>query len=90
MEKDVEIGRLDAAWIGTVKAKTVIEKEKMDLKLYDPKYVFEINQYPFKKRRKKLKKMLEDINEAINDMMADGTMSELSQKWFKLDITKKE
>ncbi len=34
--------------------------------------------------------MLEDINEAIKDMMADGTMSKLSQKWFKLDITKKE
>ncbi len=89
MEKDVEIGRLDAAWIGTVKAKTVIEKEKMDLKLYDPKYVFEINQYPFKKDGKN-KKMIEDINKAIKDMMADGTMSKLSQKWFKLDITKKE
>ncbi len=89
MEKDVEIGRLDAAWIGTVKAKTVIEKENMDLKLYDPKYVFETNQYPLKKDGKN-KKMLEDINKAIKDMMADGTMSKLSQKWFKLDITKKE
>ncbi len=89
MEKDVEIGRLDAAWIGTVKAKTVIEKEKMDLKLYDPKYVFEVNQYPFRKDEKN-KKKLEDINKAIKDMMSDGTMSKLSIKWFKLDITNKE
>ena len=89
MEKDVEIGRLDAAWIGTVKAKTVIEKEKMDLKLYDPKYVFEVNQYPFKKDEKNRKK-LQDINKTIKEMMTDGTMKKLSEKWFKLDITKKE
>ncbi|WP_423752105.1 transporter substrate-binding domain-containing protein [Clostridium algidicarnis] len=87
MEKDVEIGRLDAAWIGTVKAKTVIEKEKMDLKLYDPKYVFEVNQYPFKKDDKN-KQKIEDINKAIKSMHEDGTFTELSMKWFGLDTTK--
>lgn len=88
MEKDVEIGRLDAAWIGTVKAKTVIEKEKMDLKLYDPKYVYEINQYPFR-REEKSKSVVKDVNKAINSMQEDGTLTKLSEKWFKLDTTKK-
>ncbi|MBU3227310.1 transporter substrate-binding domain-containing protein [Clostridium algidicarnis] len=87
MENDVEIGRLDAAWIGTVKAKTVIEKEKMDLKLYDPKYVFEVNQYPFKKDDKN-KQKIEDTNKAIKSMHEDGTFTELSMKWFGLDTTK--
>ncbi len=88
MEKDVEMGRLDAAWIGTVKAKTVIEKEKMNLKLYDPKYVFEINQYPFRKDDKN-KQKIQDVNKAIKAMNEDGTLTKLSMKWFGLDTTKK-
>lgn len=88
MEKDVEIGRLDAAWIGTVKAKTVIEKEKMDLKLYDPKYVFETNQYPFSKDEKN-KQKIEDTNKAIKSMNEDGTLTKISLKWFGIDTTKK-
>lgn len=54
-----------------------------------PNMFFEVNQYPFKKDEKNRKK-LQDINKTIKEMMNDGTMRKLSEKWFKLDITKKE
>lgn len=89
VEKDVEIGRVDASFLGTVKAKSTIDKEKMNLKLIDSKYVYEVNQYPFKKESSS-KEKIEAINKAIKSMHEDGTLTKLSQKWFGLDTTKKQ
>lgn len=87
-EKEAEIGRVDASFTGTVKAKSAIEKGKMNLRLIDSQFVYETNQYPFKKGENK--DMLAAVNKAIKDMNGDGTLSKLSQKWFGLDTTKKQ
>ncbi len=89
MEKDVELGRIDAAWYGSIKAKTTIEKEKLNLKLMESNHVYEINKYPFEKVSKKAenKQKIEDVNKAIASMKEDGSLKELSIKWFEEDIT---
>ncbi|CQR73767.1 putative amino-acid-binding protein YxeM precursor [Sporomusa ovata DSM 2662] len=90
MEKDVEMGRLDAAWLGAIKAQTTIEQGNLNLKLASAKTgVFEINQYPFTKEEKN-KQLILDVNKAIKSMQEDGTLSQISMKWFKTDTTKKQ
>ncbi|WP_317317018.1 transporter substrate-binding domain-containing protein [Peptostreptococcus russellii] len=34
--------------------------------------------------------MSEKVSKAIDEMRKDGTLSKLSEKWFDVDITKKE
>ncbi|HCQ88633.1 MULTISPECIES: transporter substrate-binding domain-containing protein [unclassified Clostridium] len=88
MEKDVEVGRIDAGWLSEVKAKTTIEKGNLDLKIADINTgVFEINQYPFRKEEAS-KEIIENVNKAIKSMHEDGTFSKISNQWFELDTTK--
>lgn len=90
MEKDIEIGRLDAGWLSEVKAKTTIEKGNLQLKLANTTTgVYEINQYPFRKEEQS-KPKIEDVNRAIKSMHEDGTFTKLSQQWFGLDTTKEK
>ncbi|KNF10177.1 amino acid ABC transporter amino acid-binding protein YxeM [Gottschalkia purinilytica] len=90
MEKDVEIGRLDAAWLGLVKAKTTIEQGNLNLKLAETETgVYEVNQYPFIKNEKN-KEVIKEVNKALKSMHEDGTLSKISEKWFDLDTTKKK
>lgn len=90
MEKDVEMGRLDAAWLGAIKAQTTIEQGNLNLKLANAQTgVFEINQYPFTKDEKN-KQLIADVNKAIKSMHEDGTLSKISMKWFNIDTTKKQ
>lgn len=88
MEKDIEIGRIDAGWLSEVKAKTTIEQGNLNLKIADINTgVYEINQYPFRKEERS-KEILPKVNKAINEMHEDGTLTKLSEKWFGLDTTK--
>ncbi|MEG1254419.1 transporter substrate-binding domain-containing protein [Clostridium sp.] len=88
MEKDVEIGRIDAAWLSEVKAKTTIEQGKLNLKVADiDTGVYEINQYPFRKEETN-KETIETVNKVIKEMHEDGTFSKISNQWFELDTTK--
>lgn len=88
MEKDIEIGRIEAGWLSEVKAKTTIEQGGLQLEVSNVDTgVYEINQYPFRKEDKS-KTIIEDVNKAIKEMHEDGTFTELSEKWFGLDTTK--
>ncbi|NMS89871.1 transporter substrate-binding domain-containing protein [Clostridioides difficile] len=88
MEKDVENGRIDVAWLSEVKAKTTIEQGELKLKVADiDTGVYEVNQYPFRKEEKS-KAIIEDVNKAIKAMHEDGTFTKLSEAWFGLDTTK--
>ena len=40
--------------------------------------------FPFAKKSEKL----EDINKALKELEQDGTLSEISTKWLKVDATK--
>ena len=90
LEKEVETGRLDACWQGAIKSQTVIKDGNLDAKLMGAKTEIgsEVNAYPFAKTQEG-DKMSEEIGNVIKEMHEDGTLSELSQKWFDLDTTKK-
>lgn len=90
LEKEVEMGRLDACWQGAIKSQTVIKQGNLDVKLMgvNTEIGSEINAYPFTKSEEG-KKLSEDISKVIKEMHEDGTLSELSKKWFDLDTTKK-
>ncbi|SNR91612.1 amino acid ABC transporter substrate-binding protein, PAAT family [Anaerovirgula multivorans] len=88
IEKEIELGRIDAGWQGEVKTAATIEQNDLDLKLLGIKLVFETNAYPFIKGSEK-DALREDISKTIRAMHEDGTLSNLSQKWFDLDTTVK-
>lgn len=88
MEKDIEIGRINAGWLSEVKARTTIKQGKLELEVSDVDTgVFEINQYPFK-RDESNKAIIEAVNKAIKAMHEDGTFTKISKQWFEMDTTK--
>jgi putative amino-acid transport system substrate-binding protein len=87
IEKETELGRVDACWQGEIKTKTIIEQENLDLRLLGQRLTFEVNAYPFTKKAEN-KALLEQISKTIHEMHEDGTLSALSEKWFGLDTTK--
>lgn len=86
MEQEVLLGRIDAFWQGEIKTKTVIEEEDLAIRQLNEKLVYETNAYPFRMDDEG-KKLAEDVAKAIDEMREDGTLSELSNKWFGLDTT---
>lgn len=90
LEKEVEMERLDACWQGAIKTNTVIKQGDLDLKLMavNVEIGSEINAYPFAKTEEN-KEKIQAINKAIQSMHEDGTLAELSMKWFDLDTTKR-
>lgn len=89
IENEVVIGRLEALWQGEIKTKTTIETNKLALHQLNEKLVYEINAYPFRKDDAG-KKLSEEVTATIKAMREDGTLSKLSNKWFKIDTTKPE
>lgn len=86
IEKEVELGRLDAAWQGEVKMLSTIEQGDLDLKMLGARLAFEVNSYPFLKETAD-EEVIKSVSETIKEMREDGTLSEISQKWFGLDTT---
>lgn len=90
IEKEVENGRIDAGWQGEVKTLATIEQGKLPLKLLGVKLecgVFEVNAYPFTKDADAT--LVEKISKSIKDMREDGTLKNLSEKWFKMNTVDK-
>jgi len=88
LEKEVEIGRLDACWQGAVKSQAAIDAGALKVHLLGIQTDIgtEINAYPFVKESGK-EEMREAISATVQEMREDGTLSELSNKWFNLDTT---
>ena len=89
IEDELSIGRLAALWQGEIKTKTVIEENNLEIRQLNEKLVFEINAYPFRKDGSG-EKLSKEVSEALNSMREDGTLEELSKKWFNIDTTKSE
>lgn len=89
MEEELKMGRVDAIWQGEIKTLAVIKKNKLPIRQINQKLVYEVNAYPFRKDDAG-KEMSEKVSKAIDEMRKDGTLSKLSEKWFDVDITKKE
>ncbi|WP_026476550.1 amino acid ABC transporter substrate-binding protein [Alkaliphilus transvaalensis] len=84
--QDVAIGRIDAVMNDKLAAIINIEKSGLDLQLGgDPVHPLE-NSFPFVNNEENAD-LVEKISEAIIEMRADGTLNEISNKWFSVDIT---
>ena len=67
----------------------MIEENNLNIRQLNEKLVYEINAYPFRKDENG-EKLSKEVSEALNSMREDGTLEELSIKWFNIDTTKSE
>lgn len=87
--QDVAMGRIDAMVNDRLAAMMNIEESGLDVKLGgEPIAVTEIA-VPFVKKEKN-NKMIKKINDAILSMHEDGTFTQISNKWFEVDITSRD
>ncbi|WP_333638098.1 transporter substrate-binding domain-containing protein [Tissierella praeacuta] len=89
IEEELSIGRLAALWQGEIKTKTIIQENNLDIRQLNEKLVYEVNAYPFRKDDTG-QKLSQEVSEALNAMREDGTLEELSIKWFGINTTKSE
>lgn len=87
MEKEAELGRIDALWQGEIKTLTTIKNNNFALKGLNQKLTFEVNAYPFAKTQQG-ETLAKEVTDALKAMREDGTLTALSEKWFALDTTK--
>lgn len=86
--QDVAIGRISAVVNDKLAGVINIKESGLDLQLGgDPVHPLE-NSFPFANNEEN-KELIEKINKAIEDMREDGTLAEISGKWFEVDITSK-
>lgn len=87
---DLEYGRIDALYDNVVFARDRSENSKGELKMSGPLFVGGIQAtntcLGIRKEDSELKALL---NKALGEMRADGTLSKLSIKWFKTDLSPK-
>lgn len=84
--KDTELGRVVAITHSIVNFDQAIEQGNYNLKLVGDILFQEENAFPFAKEGSE--ELLEKVNAVIAEMHEDGTLTELSEKWFGFDSTK--
>jgi len=85
---DLSLGRIDAVLMDKLSGLTVIEETDLNIKLAGETIEELINAFPFVKNSDN-EKLVEQINKVMREMKNDGTLTEISLKWFPIDITKK-
>ncbi|HHV59094.1 MAG TPA: amino acid ABC transporter substrate-binding protein [Clostridiaceae bacterium] len=81
---DLESGRIDAALMDEVVARYQITTGKRSMTILDEALAPEEYGIGFRKQDKELMKKVEDT---LKEMAKDGTLAEISKKWFEKDIT---
>lgn len=85
--KEVQNGKYDALVLpSNLGEQTVIDNQKLAIKASEPVSIN--NTYVLIHRSDENKKLNDDVNEALKELKADGTLDKLSQKWFGEDIVK--
>jgi ABC-type amino acid transport substrate-binding protein len=87
-EQDVNIKRIDAFIQDRVSSVEMIKKSKLPLKLVGEPIETLQNSFPFLKNEKNTE-LLKRINLAIETLRDEGTLKNISMKWFNTDITSK-
>ncbi len=86
LEQDTALGRVDAFVMGRVSASQVIKETPLPLALAGQPFSEIRNALPF--RNDDEGKALRDrVDAAITTLKENGTLTEISQKWFGTDIT---
>ncbi|WP_375321465.1 amino acid ABC transporter substrate-binding protein [Aliivibrio logei] len=87
IEHDVALGRSDAFVMDRLSAAQLIKKSGLPLQLTGEPFETIENAWPFVKNEKG-QKLQKEVNKALSEMRADGTLAKISQKWFDADVTK--
>ena len=87
IEHDVALGRADAFIMDRLSALELIKKTGLPLQLAGEPFETIQNAWPFVDNEKG-RKLQAEVNKALEEMRADGTVEKISVKWFGADITK--
>lgn len=85
--QDVSIGRLDAVLNDKLAALIAIEESGLDIKFAGEPVERLQNAFPLLKTAEN-KELISKVNEALDAMRSDGKLSEISLRYFPVDITK--
>lgn len=83
--QEIALGRIDL-WPRAETAAIVTVNEIDNVKILGKFGEIEINGYPFAKNERG-EELASVVNKALEEMREDGTLKELSEKWFNVDIT---
>lgn len=86
IEHDVALGRTDAFVMDRLSSVELIKKANLPLQLAGEPFERIENAWPFMKGEKG-EALRDEVNQALKSMREDGTLTEISQKWFDADIT---
>ncbi|MCW8331501.1 amino acid ABC transporter substrate-binding protein [Photobacterium sp. SDRW27] len=86
IEHDVALGRTDAFVMDRLSSVELIKKANLPLQLAGEPFEKIENAWPFIDGDKG-KKLRDEVDQALEAMRKDGTLAEISVKWFAADIT---
>jgi putative S-methylcysteine transport system substrate-binding protein len=89
IEQDTALGRVDAFVLDRVSSAQVIKESPLPLALAGQPFSEIRNAYPFRDDEKG-RSLRDEVNTALQTLRDDGTLTEISQKWFDADITRAE
>jgi putative amino-acid transport system substrate-binding protein len=89
IEQDTALGRVDAFVLDRVSSAQVIKESPLPLALAGGPFSQIRNAYPFRDDENG-RALRDKVNAALTTLREDGTLTEISQKWFDADITKPE
>jgi len=84
--RDVALGRIDAILNDKLALLTLVNESGLEVKLGGEPVSELFNAFPFVKSEEN-EALLVEINAAIEELRADGTLSAISLEWFPIDIT---
>lgn len=85
-EQDVALGRTDAFVMDRVSSTQLIKKSGLPLQLAGQPFEKIENAMPFLNKPSQIV-IRDQVNKALAEMKADGTLADISNKWFGSDIT---
>ncbi len=86
--QDLSLGRCDAWMDSRITLAFDSNKAGVDVRILDESLSSSEVGYFFRKNDEESAKKLEAVNGALEDMLADGTVKELAEKWMHIDVTK--
>lgn len=86
IEQDTALGRVDAFVMDRVSSAQVIQESPLPLELAGAPFSEIRNALPFRDTEDD-RALRDRIDEALTTLKEDGTLTEISEKWFGIDIT---
>lgn len=88
IEQELMLGRIDAFVMDRVSSAQLIKEHKLPFVQAGDTFETIENAWPLLNNEKG-QRLQSELNKALAEMRADGTLSRISQKWFDADITRK-